>query len=84
LPPATAFTSHVTVVFVVVEESDSFTVATNCVVLFTGTEADVGVIETDVIFVVPLALPPPHAASVISETAATIIENKSWAFLGIR
>jgi hypothetical protein len=74
LPPAAPFTSHVTVVFVVVEELESFTVATNCVVLFTGTLAVVGVIETDVIVVTP-PLPPPHAASAKSEAAAATIEK---------
>jgi hypothetical protein len=52
---------------------DSFTVATNCVVLFTATVAVVGVIETEVI-VVTLLL-PPHAASAKSEAAATTIEK---------
>jgi hypothetical protein len=69
LPPATPFTSQVTVVFVVVDELDRLTVATNWVVVLTGTVAVAGVMEIELIFVAPL--PPPHAARVKSEGTTT-------------
>jgi hypothetical protein len=82
LPPATPLTSQVTVVFVVVEEFERFTVATKLVVVLTGTVAVKGVMAIDVIFVAPL--PPPHAASVKSEGTTTANAKQSWAFRSIR
>jgi hypothetical protein len=81
LPPATPLTSQVTVVFVVVEEFERFTVATKLVVVLTGAVAVAGVMEIEVILVAP---PPPHAASVKSEGTTTAKAKQSWAFRSIR
>jgi hypothetical protein len=83
LPPASPFTCQVTVVFVVVEELDRFTVATNWVVVLTGTVAVVGVMEIEVIFAAP-PLPLPQAERVNRESPITANAQTGWVFRSIK
>lgn len=78
LPPATPFTSHVTVVVVllVLDEFTRFTVAVNSAVPLIGTLADVGVIEIEDTVPVPPEL-PPQAVRMSAHVIATAGKDSS-------
>jgi hypothetical protein len=82
-PPATPFTSQVTVVVVEVEESVNVTTAVKVVVVFRGTVIDVGVIAT-VLTVVVLLFPPQLESAVAARTVSPAIENSRANPRGVR
>jgi hypothetical protein len=84
LPPETPFTCHVTVVLVVVVPFVRFTVATNWLVVLTGTVTATGVMAMEVIVPLPVPLPPPQAERERREGTAIIRAQISRAFLSIR